>query len=99
MDGKIALEEHFAIDETLMDSAGFLGDAVWPELSAGGPYHDVDFYVARRTDDGYFWQEDGFHVGPTAHTADFGVAVPGGVGVLARQPPPGPAPRSFFKYY
>lgn len=33
MDGKIALEEHFAIDETLNDSAGFLGDDVWPELS------------------------------------------------------------------
>ena len=34
MDGKIALEEHFAIDETLSDSAGFLGDEVWPELSS-----------------------------------------------------------------
>ncbi len=34
MQGKIALEEHFAIPDTLMDSAGFLGDAVWPELSA-----------------------------------------------------------------
>ena len=34
MDRKIALEEHFAIDETLNDSAGFLGDDVWPELSA-----------------------------------------------------------------
>ncbi len=34
MQGKIALEEHFAIPETLMDSAGFLGEAVWPELSA-----------------------------------------------------------------
>ncbi len=33
MQGKIALEEHFAIDETLNDSAGFLGDDVWPELS------------------------------------------------------------------
>ena len=33
MNGKIALEEHFAIDETLNDSAGFLGDEVWPELS------------------------------------------------------------------
>ena len=33
MKGKIALEEHFAIDETLSDSAGFLGDEVWPELS------------------------------------------------------------------
>ena len=34
MDGKIALEEHFAIEETLNDSAGFLADYVWPELSA-----------------------------------------------------------------
>ncbi len=34
MDRKIALEEHFAIDDTLSDSAGYLGDAVWPELSA-----------------------------------------------------------------
>ena len=34
MDGKIALEEHFAIDETLSDSAGYLGDEVWPELSS-----------------------------------------------------------------
>jgi predicted TIM-barrel fold metal-dependent hydrolase len=34
MDGKIALEEHFAIEDTLQDSAGFLPDAVWDELSA-----------------------------------------------------------------
>ena len=32
MQGKIGLEEHFAIPETLDDSKGFLGDAVWPEL-------------------------------------------------------------------
>jgi 2,3-dihydroxybenzoate decarboxylase len=32
MDGKIALEEHFATDDTLMDSAGQIGDHVWPEL-------------------------------------------------------------------
>jgi 2,3-dihydroxybenzoate decarboxylase len=32
MDGKIALEEHFATDDTLMDSAGYLGDDVWTEL-------------------------------------------------------------------
>ena len=32
MDGKIGLEEHFAIPDTLNDSKGFLGDAVWPEL-------------------------------------------------------------------
>ncbi|MCZ6763380.1 MAG: amidohydrolase family protein [Alphaproteobacteria bacterium] len=34
MNGKIALEEHFAIEETLQDSAGFLGEAIWAELSA-----------------------------------------------------------------
>jgi 2,3-dihydroxybenzoate decarboxylase len=32
MDGKIALEEHFAIADTLNDSAGFLPDDLWPEL-------------------------------------------------------------------
>ena len=34
MQGKIALEEHFAIPETLMDSSGFLADSVWPELKS-----------------------------------------------------------------
>jgi 2,3-dihydroxybenzoate decarboxylase len=34
MQGKIALEEHFAIQDTLMDSAGFLPDAVWEELKS-----------------------------------------------------------------
>jgi predicted TIM-barrel fold metal-dependent hydrolase len=34
MQGKIALEEHFAIPETLADSAGFLPEQVWTELSA-----------------------------------------------------------------
>jgi 2,3-dihydroxybenzoate decarboxylase len=34
MQGKIALEEHFAIEDTLMDSAGFLPDAVWEELKS-----------------------------------------------------------------
>ncbi len=34
MQGKIALEEHFAIPETLMDSHGFLPDEYWPELSS-----------------------------------------------------------------
>ena len=32
MQGKIALEEHFAIPDTLMDSAGFVPDSYWPEL-------------------------------------------------------------------
>ncbi len=34
MQGKIALEEHFAIADTLMDSAGFLPDEFWPELES-----------------------------------------------------------------
>ena len=34
MKGKIALEEHFAIDDTLQDSNGFLPDSIWTELSA-----------------------------------------------------------------
>lgn len=32
MQGKVALEEHFAIEETLQDSAGFAPEADWPEL-------------------------------------------------------------------
>ncbi len=34
MKGKIALEEHFAILDTLQDSAGFVPDSYWTELSA-----------------------------------------------------------------
>ena len=34
MRGKIALEEHFAIPETLQDSAGFFPDDVWEELKS-----------------------------------------------------------------
>jgi 2,3-dihydroxybenzoate decarboxylase len=34
MKGKIALEEHFAIEDTIQDSAGFLPDAVWTELKS-----------------------------------------------------------------
>jgi 2,3-dihydroxybenzoate decarboxylase len=34
MDGKVALEEHFAIPETLSDSAGFVPEDHWRELSA-----------------------------------------------------------------
>ena len=32
MDEKIALEEHFAIEETLADSAGFVPEDHWAEL-------------------------------------------------------------------
>ncbi len=34
MQGKIALEEHFAIPETLMDSAGFVPEDYWVELKS-----------------------------------------------------------------
>src|ERR1700761_3858789 len=34
MQGKIALEEHFATEETVQDSAGFAPEADWPELKA-----------------------------------------------------------------
>ena len=34
MQGKIGLEEHFAIPDTLNDSKGFLADATWPELES-----------------------------------------------------------------
>ena len=32
MDGKIGLEEHFALEETLADSKGQMPDVIWPEL-------------------------------------------------------------------
>jgi predicted TIM-barrel fold metal-dependent hydrolase len=32
LQGKIALEEHFAVEETLSDSAGFVPEEYWPEL-------------------------------------------------------------------
>ena len=32
MQGKVALEEHFAIPDTLMDSAGFVPEDHWEEL-------------------------------------------------------------------
>jgi gamma-resorcylate decarboxylase len=34
MQGKVALEEHFALEETIADSAGFAPEADWPELKA-----------------------------------------------------------------
>ena len=34
MEGKVALEEHFALSETLWDSARFAPEADWPELKA-----------------------------------------------------------------
>src|SRR4029077_10513799 len=34
MQGKIALEEHFAIPETLMDSRGYFPDRVWEEVKS-----------------------------------------------------------------
>jgi hypothetical protein len=32
MKGKIGLEEHFAIDDTLMDSKGFFPEVTWIEV-------------------------------------------------------------------
>ena len=34
MKRKIGLEEHFAIEETIMDSHGFLAEKIWPELKS-----------------------------------------------------------------
>jgi 2,3-dihydroxybenzoate decarboxylase len=34
MRGKIGLEEHFATDATIMDSAGYLDDSIWSELKS-----------------------------------------------------------------
>lgn len=34
MKGKIGLEEHFALEETLMDSAGFVPESYWAELKS-----------------------------------------------------------------
>ncbi|MEI6767517.1 MAG: amidohydrolase family protein [Betaproteobacteria bacterium] len=48
MDGKIGLEEHFAIPETLQDSAGFLAESVWGELSKR--LIDVQEYRLREMD-------------------------------------------------
>jgi len=42
MQGKIGLEEHFAIDDTIEDSNGFLDPGIWPELSS------VDAAIARQ---------------------------------------------------
>jgi gamma-resorcylate decarboxylase len=50
MQGKIGLEEHFAIAETLNDSKGFLGEAVWPELEKR--LLDIQEYRLRQMDAG-----------------------------------------------
>ena len=34
MQGKVALEEHFATEDTLMDSAGFVPGDYWTELQS-----------------------------------------------------------------
>jgi len=43
MQGKIALEEHFAIPDTLQDSAGFVPDSYWTELQ----HRLLDFHDTR----------------------------------------------------
>src|SRR2546423_8291628 len=49
MKDKIGLEEHFATAETLDDSKGYLGDAVWPELEKR--ILDIQEYRLRQMDD------------------------------------------------
>jgi predicted TIM-barrel fold metal-dependent hydrolase len=49
MQGKIALEEHFAIPETLMDSAGFVPESYWPELK--GRLLDIQDQRLRQMDE------------------------------------------------
>jgi 2,3-dihydroxybenzoate decarboxylase len=49
MHGKIGLEEHFAIPETLNDSKGFLAEAVWPELEKR--LLDIQEYRLRQMDE------------------------------------------------
>lgn len=48
MKRKIGLEEHFATPDTLNDSKGFLGDAVWPELERR--LLDIQEYRLRQMD-------------------------------------------------
>jgi 2,3-dihydroxybenzoate decarboxylase len=48
MQGKIGLEEHFAIPDTLNDSKGYLGDNVWPELEKR--LMDIQEYRLRQMD-------------------------------------------------
>jgi predicted TIM-barrel fold metal-dependent hydrolase len=44
--GKIALEEHFAIHDTLQDSAGFVPESYWEELSARLlDIHDIEMML------------------------------------------------------
>lgn len=49
MQGKIGLEEHFALEETLKDSAGFFPDKVWAELR--GRLLDIQDRRLREMDD------------------------------------------------
>ena len=49
MQGKIALEEHFAIPDTLMDSAGFVPESYWPELKEPPARHSGQAACGRWT--------------------------------------------------
>jgi gamma-resorcylate decarboxylase len=40
LQGKIALEEHFAVEDTLADSRGYLPEETWPELKSRLTDHD-----------------------------------------------------------
>ncbi len=43
MNGKICIEEHFAIEETVGESLGFMPESVWPELR----HRLIDFHETR----------------------------------------------------
>ena len=45
MKGKIALEEHFAIDDTLMDSKGFFPDDVWARCASASSICTADAFA------------------------------------------------------
>lgn len=69
-DGCVA-EDDIELTVTLPENA-FVAWVVWEEPDPQMVLNDLDFYVARLTDDGYLWQTDGFFVGPAQITANFG---------------------------
>lgn len=64
-------EDDIQFTVTLPENA-FVAWVVWEEPEPQTSLNDLDFYVARLTDDGYLWETDGFHVGPDQTTANFG---------------------------
>ncbi|MBN1947300.1 MAG: hypothetical protein JW797_16645 [Bradymonadales bacterium] len=64
-------EHTLTVDVTLpLDQ--FVAWVVWPERVGADAVNDLDFYVARQTSDGYYWQTAGQVVGPNFSTANFG---------------------------